>query len=154
MTTRTPSHFSITTSCRRKLVKKKFIKDRTHHVVSTWASDMDEAMALLLYENNYTRWLEMAEHNDNKEHKVMAITKYTSGKGKGGSRRYEGWTEAGRQRMNELYGMVRADCADNRGWEEEYMEEHKKKKNNKRSSTTAEEREAESSHHCDQHPLG
>jgi hypothetical protein len=115
---------------------------------------MDEAMALLLYENNYTRWLEMAEHNDNKEHKVMAITKYTSGKGKGGSRRYEGWTEAGRQRMNELYGMVRADCADNRGWEEEYMEEHKKKKNNKRSSTTAEEREAESSHHCDQHPLG
>jgi hypothetical protein len=42
--------------------------------------------------------------------------------------------------MNELYGMVRADRAENREWEEDYMEENKKKENNKRSSTTAEER--------------
>jgi hypothetical protein len=116
---------------------------------------MDEAMALLLYENNYTLWLEMAEHNDNKEHKIMAIIKYTSGKGKGGSRRYEGWTEAGRQRMNELYGMVRADRADSRGWEEDYMEEHKKEKQQAlQHHCGGKSQQAESSHHCDQHPLG
>jgi hypothetical protein len=91
----------------------------------------------------------MAEHTDNKEHKIMAITKNTSGKGKAGSRRYEGWTEVGRQRMDELYGMVRADCADNREWEEDYMEEQEKEK-----QQALKRQQAESSHHCDQPSLG
>jgi hypothetical protein len=100
--------------------KREWKKQRETITMASATSPTDEAFALLLLENSYDRWRAMAESEDGTSREV---TKYTRGKSTGGSRKYEGWTEEGRTRFNELVKFVRKDRLDNIEWDNSYLAE-------------------------------
>ena len=75
-------------------------------MVSQLATKTDEALCLLIIENNYNKWNDIA---DGKE--KVAATQFTHewGKGNEARREYQGWSEAGYQQMNELVRKIRTD---------------------------------------------
>jgi hypothetical protein len=88
--------------------------------MSKVASVTDEAFALLLLDNGYYQWCDMARV-DNPTKRSTLAPKYTQGRSKGGSRRYEGWSTEGIDRFNELTDMVKKNRTDYKEWEWVYM---------------------------------
>jgi hypothetical protein len=84
---------------------------RCDKLLSEFTSVSDEALAILIFENNLDTWKDMAEKNITKNSDV--IRKYTNGGSSQGevasSHRYQGWSSSGLQHFNELYNLVEAD---------------------------------------------
>ena len=82
-------------------------------LLSQFTSVSDEALAILIFENNINTWKDMADKNITKNSTV--IRKYTNGGSSQGevasSRKYQGWSSCGLKRFNELFDYVKADCA-------------------------------------------
>jgi hypothetical protein len=102
--------------------------------LSEIATPSDEALGLLLLENNEVKWLSELQNQEDKsageEREAPSITKpkYTSGgkaKGtrKGLTRRYGGWKMDGIKRFNALLMMVKEDRAKNGKWFDKIMME-------------------------------
>jgi len=102
--------------------KREWKKQRENVTMASATSPTDEAFALLLLENSYDRWRAMAFSEDGTSDED---TRYTRGKAVGGSRKYEGWTEDGRTRFNELVKFVKKDRLDNREWDHRYLADRK-----------------------------
>lgn len=85
---------------------------RCERLVSEFTTVSDEALAILIYENNIDTWKDMVDKNITKNSSVTK--KYTNGgtsKGEvASSRRYQGWSSNGIKRFNELFDLIRADC--------------------------------------------
>ena len=76
--------------------------------MSKYATISDEAFALLILENNYETWMDMALTGNTKTSKIPQ--KYTNGgmsQGKvGTSQHNKGWSDEGLCRFNELFDLV------------------------------------------------
>jgi hypothetical protein len=101
--------------------KRRWKNQKREHLMTIVASPTDEAFALLILENSIKRWIDMAKHGTESIEKP----KYTRGKAAGGSRKYEGWTDEGKQRFNELIDAVTADRSDHSEWDKSYLEKKK-----------------------------
>ena len=109
------------------LVVGKRYYNQVKHVqkVSDYASTSDEALALLIVENNYARWVDMAKNNNTRTSRIMP--KFTNGGVSDGdvasSRQYQGWSDEGLSRFNELFQAVSEDRATECGkqFEVDYM---------------------------------
>jgi ubiquitin C-terminal hydrolase len=101
--------------------------------LSEIATPSDEALGLLLLENNEFKWISEAQNKGNKSTpqegiENIAKPKYTSGgrsKGttKGLTRRYGGWKSDGIKRFNEFLDLVKEDRNKNGGWFDEIMKD-------------------------------
>jgi hypothetical protein len=104
--------------------KKAWKTKRATETMTSATTKTDEAFALLLLENNYEIWRHsVATTSDDGDYATETADlkpKYTSGKKAGGSRRHEGWSEAGIERFNELTELVRKDRSDNKYWDKDY----------------------------------
>jgi hypothetical protein len=84
--------------------------------LSTYCSASGEAFALLTVENNYNRWQSMSISGDHRDKGGLApAALYTnsgkSDRGRGGTRRFQGWSKEGYDRFDELHGLVMTDRA-------------------------------------------
>jgi hypothetical protein len=98
--------------------KMRWKNQKREQLMSEVATPTDEAFALLILENSIMRWLDIAENGT--ESLVKPV--YTRGKAAGGSRKYEGWTDAGKTRFNELIDDVTADRSNHSEWDKSYLE--------------------------------
>jgi len=91
--------------------KNHFKSYRCDKLLSEFATVSDEAMAILIFENNIETWIHMVENNITK--KSLVVKKYTNGGSSKGevasSRRFHGWSSHGMNRFNELFDLVKAD---------------------------------------------
>jgi len=137
--------------------KRKFDKSSYKYLLSRYVSVSDEAFALLIFENNYDRWLDMAIRNNWTTSDVMPL--YTTGgnasqtprnlqpncKQKNTSRTsmYQGWSVQGIRRFNILYDLVEKERDSEAGtvFEEQflqYMQDKKEKGNQKNAKKNIE----------------
>jgi hypothetical protein len=86
--------------------KKKWKSKHTTELMAKIASPTDEAFALLLLENAYKVWCDMAKEG-NVDGTTLMKPKYTGGKASGGCRRYQGWSDEGIVRYNQLLTTVK-----------------------------------------------
>jgi hypothetical protein len=99
-----------------------------------YASASDEAFGLLILENSWMMWKEMAEKTDHDGEVITNKTKYTLNGA--GTKKNGGWKHEGIKRFNELAQMVKADREkDKQVFEQAYMEMNTK--NNKRGGAVA-----------------
>ena len=93
--------------------KIKYKENRCEKMLSSYATTSDEALLILIYENNIETWKDMAMKDITKNSDVSR--KYTNGGSSKGeiasSRRYEGWSAAGYKRFNEIFDVVKQDRA-------------------------------------------
>ena len=95
-------------------------------LVSKMSTGTDEAWGLLLLENSWDLWEQMADAPSGKVMpKDRKATKWTNLEGK--PKKNEGWGDKGIPRFNELMHSVLADRAANKDVEEEYLRETKEK---------------------------
>ena len=105
------------------IVGKKTWEDKTRDTaMSTVASVTDEAFLLLVMENSWSVWKQMA-NNDSGElplHEQRQLPLYTGTPG--GSGRNEGWGDKGMKRFNELCRKIEKDREDyGKTFDSEYM---------------------------------
>jgi hypothetical protein len=82
-----------------QVVGKTSWKSKGHSVLmSNIATVSDEAFAVILLENSYELWKDMAGHGDDYVSKVE--TRYT--KNGAGTKKYQGWVDEGLRRFNDL----------------------------------------------------
>lgn len=85
---------------------------RSFKLLSEFTTVSDEALAILIYENNIDTWNDMASRKITKNSNVSR--KYTNGgslQGQvGSSRKYQDWSSSGMQCFNKLYNLVEKDC--------------------------------------------
>ena len=116
--------------------KRKFVNSNFKFLFSKYVTVSDEAFALLLFENNYDRWLDMANNNNWSSSGVLPL--YTTGGNgnqtpkQGDSKpaktnnsspcMYQGWSIHGIRRFNELFDLVKKERATQLGrdWEEAF----------------------------------
>lgn len=109
--------------------------------MSDIATPSDEALALLILENNEARWLQEIETQRDPslggEKKGLPKAKYTnSGKNssnRGFTKRFSGWSSAGIERFNELLRLVKEDRSANGQWFDGIVLERKKNKESVKS---------------------
>lgn len=90
--------------------------------ISKMASPSDEAWALLLLENSWDLWHQMAEYEEKGEKLATELrkkTKYTSTAGT--SNKYEGWGDEGIPAYNKYVQMVREDREKNKEFDVSYL---------------------------------
>ena len=84
---------------------------RTYKLLSEFTTVSDEALAILIYENNIDVWKDMANRKITKNSSVSR--KYTNGGSSQGqvasSRKYQGWSSSGMKHFNDLYHLVEED---------------------------------------------
>ena len=89
----------------------KYKENRCEKLMSEYVTIGDEALAILIFENNFDTWKDMAKNNITKNSEVAR--KYTNGGSSKGdtasSRRYQGWSSEGIKRFNELFDLVKED---------------------------------------------
>ena len=86
--------------------KVKWKRNAHQKLLSQFITPTDEALCLLLLENNWDRWKDIA-HGKTKDN--LALTKFTAD-GKGSqAQEFKGWSDAGYERFNELCRNVIAD---------------------------------------------
>jgi hypothetical protein len=110
--------------------------------MSDIATPSDEALALLILENNEARWLQEFELQRDPslvEAKAsLPKAKYTnSGKNsraKGFTKRFGGWSNAGIERFNELLRLVKEDRNENGQWFDGIVLERKRNKDAEKST--------------------
>lgn len=80
-------------------------------LMSQYVTVSDEALAILIFENNIDTWIDMANNGNTKKSRVNR--KYTNGGASqgeiGSSCRYQGWSSEGIIRFNELFDLVKID---------------------------------------------
>ena len=83
------------------MVNKQSWKNNHQHVaISTIITIADEALALVVLENNFLEWIELAKGNE--IDKNSRLTKYThGGNNKDGTKK--GWTLEGKLRFNKIF---------------------------------------------------
>ena len=95
--------------------KNQYKMCRCEKKISEFATVSDEALAILIFENNLDTWKDMSEKNITKNSSVAK--KYTNGGTSKGavtsSRRYQGWSSNGLKRFNELFDLVKEDRESN-----------------------------------------
>jgi hypothetical protein len=84
--------------------------------ISKFVTPSTEAIVLLIFENNYNRWLDEAQ-NGSADRKNLAPSLYTNGGisqrgGRATSKQGGGWSQAGIERFNELVKNVKEDRKD------------------------------------------
>ena len=91
--------------------KIRYKENRCVKVMSEFVTTADEALAILIFENNFDTWKDMAKNTITKNSEVAR--KYTNGGSSKGdtasSRRYQGWSSEGINRFNELFDLVKKD---------------------------------------------
>jgi hypothetical protein len=94
----------------------------------------DKAFAILLLENGRDKWEAMARSENGKS---TEPTKYTSTKREGGTRRYEGWSDEGLERFNEMLVLAQSDRRHHADWDAMNLDSKRKKsrKGNTREKT-------------------
>jgi hypothetical protein len=88
------------------------------------ATPSDEAFALLLLENSEERWRDMYVKRNMKSSEVLA--KYTNAGDKSKKRhscKFQGWSNDGLKRFNQLLDIVIANRISNMLWEDEFLQE-------------------------------
>ena len=106
--------------------RAKWDKVVTCKLVSKMSTGTDEAWGLIVLENSWNLWKQMAHAPNGKVGpKDRKATKWTNLEGT--SKKNEGWGDKGIPRFNELMGGVLADRAANSHIEEEYLLESKEK---------------------------
>jgi hypothetical protein len=134
-------------------------------LLSEYCSASGESFGLLTLENNYERWVAMAESSDygDKEGKAPDALYTNSGKSRGGRgapKRFQGWSMDGYKRFDELHKLVKEDRAklSRTAFEEELKhqleEEFAKKQNRPKSSVEEEETDAYPAHDFDDVEMG
>ena len=88
--------------------KKVYKQSRCDKLLSEFVTIGDEALAILIFENNFDIWIKMAEKNVTK---IPGFKKkYTNGGSAKNqvarSRKHGGWCADGLKRFNELFDMV------------------------------------------------
>jgi hypothetical protein len=126
--------------------KRKFQKVCHVEKLSKFMTISDEALTLLLVENSYDRWIDMAKTKNTKVSNIPP--KYTNGgissiDSQGSSRKYGGWSIEGLKRFDQLYAMVQADRISKHfdAFEEEFRcwqlkNKSEQNENKKRNSST------------------
>ena len=93
--------------------RKRYKQNRCDNHLSKYVTPSDEALAIILFDNNIDTWMDQAKHNLTKSGEVKP--KYTNGGSSKGevasSRKYQGWSEEGLKKFNELHGMIKRDRA-------------------------------------------
>jgi len=92
--------------------RSKWCAESYHKELSQIATATDEAWVLLVLENSWDLWKQMAEWESRKEvlpKEERKATKWTAGATS--AVRYEGWGAAGLQAYNEIVDQVREDRA-------------------------------------------
>ena len=88
-----------------------FKNNRCEKLLSEFTTISDEALAILIYENNATTWKDMVDKNITKKSEVTK--KYTNSGSSNcitaSTRQYQGWSSNGMKRFNELFDLVKAD---------------------------------------------
>jgi hypothetical protein len=98
--------------------------------LSSIVTPSDEALALILTENNEARWLTQFEGNDrcNQDPRRLLPSKYTSTghakKGRGFTKKSYGWTLSGIQHFNSLVFRIRKDREENGEFFDQKFAEH------------------------------
>ena len=124
--------------------KRHYLKVSHLQKVSEYATKSDEALALLLLENSFDRWSDMAKKDIQKDSTVPP--KYTNGGisngASGRSRKFGGWSLDGLDRYDELYKLVAKNRASEHADDVEeafkvyryadYLEQEQQKKRRKR----------------------
>ena len=91
--------------------KNHYKFNRCDKLLSEFTTVSDEALAILIFENNIVTWKDMASKNITKNSDV--IREYTNGGSSKGevvsSRRYQGWSSTGIKCFNILFDLVKAD---------------------------------------------
>jgi len=91
--------------------KTYYKENRCEKLLSEYASVSDEALAILIFENNFETWRDMAKQNITKN--SVVTRKYTNGGSatgnKASSRHYQGWSTDGIKRFNELFDLIKND---------------------------------------------
>jgi len=91
--------------------KNHYKYHRCDKLLSEYTSVSDEAMAILIYENNYDTWRDMVEKELTRNSSIMK--KFTNGGSSKGevasSHRYQGWSSDGIKCFNELFDLVKCD---------------------------------------------
>ena len=133
--------------------KRKFDKTSYKYLLSRYVSVSDEAFALLIFENNYDRWLDMAIKDNWTTSDVMPL--YTTGgnasqtprnlqpnqvqKNTSRTSMYQGWSVQGIRRFNILYDLVYKERDSEAGtlFEEQFLlsMQDKKEKGKQKNST-------------------
>ena len=133
--------------------KRKFDNSSFKYLLSRYVTISDEAFALLTFENNYERWLDMAIKNNWTSSNIKPL--YTTGgngnqtpsKAQAGQKSkdnnastsmYQGWLVQGIRRFNALYDLVLKERETQAGlmFEEDfllYMQEKRNKSKKKES---------------------
>jgi len=97
--------------------KRNYNRINYKQQISEFASPSDEALAILMLENNYTRWVDMAKRGDTTRSTILP--QYTNGGVSEGdvasNRQYQGWSDAGLDRFNVLFRLVKEDRASDVG---------------------------------------
>lgn len=132
--------------------KRKYDQSSYKYLFSRYVSVSDEAFALLLFENNYDRWMDMAINNNWTTSVVMPL--YTTGgnasqtpknlppyqgtKNTSSTHMYQGWSIQGIRRFNVLYDLVQKErnSVAGRLFEEEFLQEMQEKKANTNKKDT------------------
>ena len=87
------------------LVSKTTWKNNHQHVVlSKLITIADESLALLILENNYLEWIELAKGNE-VDRKAPRLTKYTHG-GNNRDGTKKGWSLEGKIRFNKVFDEI------------------------------------------------
>jgi hypothetical protein len=94
------------------VVGKTFYKvNKCQKLLSEFTTISDEALAILILENNFDTWCDMATKNITKN--SLVLPKYTNGGTSTGenasTRRYQGWSNEGIKRFNEYHQLVKTD---------------------------------------------
>ena len=101
--------------------KAAWKRTKAMFVISKIMTVSDEAFLLLVLENNWDLWMEMAEH-DRAVKDCQQKPKYTNAKGNGRTIKGGGWMDEGLHRYNEIHEMVVKARKENKRVEEVYME--------------------------------
>lgn len=134
--------------------KRKYEKNSIKFLLSRYVTVSDEAFALLVFENNYERWLDMGNKNNWTTSDVTPL--YSTG-GNGtqtpknaeatqglqdntsSTSMFQGWSIQGIRRFNALYDLIYKERMTEEGilFEEEFLQDIQEKKDQTKKSKTA-----------------
>ena len=135
--------------CFSAIANKQTWKNNHQHVaLSNIITIADEALALVILENNFAEWIELTKGNE--IDKKRRLTKYTHG-GQNGDSAKKGWTLEGKLRFNEIFDKTQKErekriskqmeARIRKRWYDE--DPSNRKKNNGKKLTLNEEQELE-----------
>ena len=93
--------------CMSSLIGKEFWRQNYSRVeLSKYITIADEAIALLILENNVEEWIKQVETKETeKPAKKRRVTRYT-GKGRNLDGRKKGWSLEGKERYNKIFDVI------------------------------------------------